>query len=88
MTAEDIAATIDATFSYPFYLVPFTECRSGACGHPSELVNDVLDGISHAYHKLRQLFVEEPKQRALYEDAKKVLPVIITTVPSGMLTLL
>jgi hypothetical protein len=75
MTAEDVAATTDATFSYPFHLVPFPVFGRGACGHPSELVNDVLDGISHAYHKLRQLFTEQPKQRALYEDAKKVFPV-------------
>jgi hypothetical protein len=71
-TATYIAATMDGYLYFPFYLIPFAEFRRHICGEPSVLVLDVLDGISHIYNELRQLFTEHPEQRAVYEEAKKV----------------
>jgi hypothetical protein len=71
-TAKYIAATVDGYLYVPFYLIPFAEFRRHKCGEPSVLVMDVLDGISHMYNELCQLFTEHLEQRAVYEEAKDV----------------
>ena len=73
ISAKNIAAIMDGTLSFPFRIIQFIEFRDAfAYGRHSERITDVLHGISHVYHMLRQLFTGHPKQRALFQKAKEV----------------
>ncbi|CAG8973644.1 hypothetical protein HYALB_00002210 [Hymenoscyphus albidus] len=71
--AAQIAGIIDSEISYMFYKVPFAELVRAACGCPTEIITDLLAGISAFRNNLQACFYELHQSKDKYESVEEIL---------------
>jgi hypothetical protein len=76
MTAEQIANIFDIAMSAPFTIIPFSEFLWFRLGHPSVVVQELLDGISDLRHKLCRFFDKQPHTKKVYERVEEVMSIV------------